>query len=152
MMRRLAVFFTATMLFSVLVAIPASATHDFTVTITVDGTATLNQFKTILTLTGTYNCMETDGGIDQDHSGIGGQVLQEQKGGKVIVHNGFGFGPFTCDGTTRTWSSDVQAHVGDVPAVWKRGRVLVNGGGNVCNTDCIDVDGDSFLRSVKITH
>jgi len=43
---------------------------------------------------------------------------------------------------TQTW----------VPAVWKRGRVIANGGGQVCNTDCIDEAGDGFLRSVKITH
>ena len=144
--KRLAVLVTATILLAVL-AIPAFAAHGFT--LTVDGTATLNEFRTILTLTGTYTCTEPPG-FDQDHSGIGGQVLQVRKGGKFIVQGGFGVGPLTCDGTTQTWSADVQAHVDGVPALWKRGRVIVNGGGNTCNTDCIDVDGDSFTRSVKI--
>jgi len=79
---------TATTLLVVL-AIPAFATHSFE--ITVDGTATLNEFKRVLTLTGTYTCTDPDGGIENDHSGFGGDE-------------------FVCDGTPQEWSADVQAH------------------------------------------
>lgn len=116
-----------------------------------DGTATLNEFKTVLTLTGTYTCGAP--GFDENNSGIGGDLFQEQKGGKLIVHSGLGFGgdQFICDGNPQEWSSDVQAEVDGEPAVWKRGRVLVNGGGKVCDADCTHHAGDGFTRSVKIT-
>ncbi len=147
MVRRLAVFFTATMLLTVLVAIPASADH-YSFEINVDGTATLNEFKTVLTITGTYTCDAEE--FDENNSGFGGSVFQSQKGGKVIVEGGLG-DQLDCDGTEKEWSSDVQAHVGDVPAVWKRGRVIVSAGGQVCDSDCTHEAGDGVTRSVKIT-
>ena len=151
MTRRLAMLFTATFLLSVLVVVPASAEHPLEMT--VDGTATLNQFKTILTLTGEYTCTLPEGGIDPEHTGGGGQVYQEHKGGKLIVTGDFGFdgGEIVCDGTPQEWSADVQAHVDGVPAVWKNGRVIVSANIQVCNTDCEDGNWDQDVRSVKIT-
>jgi hypothetical protein len=149
-MRRLTVLFTATFLMTVLVAFPASADHS--VEITVDGTATLNEFNTILTLTGEYTCTEPAGGINADNSGGGGQVYQSQKGGKVIVTEGLGIdGDLICDGSPQEWTADIQAHVDGVPAVWKRGKVLASVNIQVCSTDCHDGSWDQDVRSVKIT-
>ena len=153
-MRRLAVLFTATLLLTVVVAIPASADHlDYSFEVDVDGTATLNQFRTVLTVTGTYTCLAP--GFDENNSGFGGSVFQSQKGGKFVVQGGLGFGgeenPLLCNGVEQEWSSEVHANFDDDPAVWKRGRVIVSGGGNVCDADCTHEAGDGFTRSVKIT-
>ena len=51
----------------------------------VDPTATLNSFKTVIHLSGTYTC---SGDFDPEFSGLGGDVFQSSKGGKVVVAGG----------------------------------------------------------------
>lgn len=81
-----------------------------------NGTATLNEFWTVLTITGTYTRDVDD--FDVNNSGFGDSVLQDQKGGKYVVQGGLGLGgdQLTCAATFKEWSFDVQARVDDVPA------------------------------------
>jgi hypothetical protein len=147
MMKRLAVLFSATILLSVLVVFPASAEHP--VDITVNGTATLNQFNTLLTISGTYTC---DGPFEQEYSGGGGMIYQSQKGGKIVLAGDAGIdGDLTCNGDPQVWTADVQAYVDGVPAVWKKGKVLASFNIQVCDAECHDGSWDQDVRSVKIT-
>ena len=152
MMRRLVVLVAVTALV-VLAAAPAVAS-DQTFEVTVNPTATLNQFKTELTVSGTYTC---DGlHIVVEFSGFGGEVIQSQKGGKIVVSGGFGIPnegmDLVCDGTEKTFDQVVEARTADGElATWKRGRVIINGGGAVSDGTEEGTTGDGFLLSVKIT-
>jgi hypothetical protein len=119
------------------VAAPASASNVFQMT--VNGKATLNAFKTIATVSGTYLCTET-GGIDFNNSGFGFQLTQIQ-GKNRVVSGGGGMDPseLNCDGNLQSWSSEVQANdANGNPATWKNGKAAFQGGGGVCdvNNDC----------------
>ena len=147
MMRRLGVLVAVTALF-VLAAAPVSAS-DQTFEFEINRTATLNQFNTELTISGTYTC---NGPFEPDFSGLGGEVFQSQKGGKIVVGGNFGLeGGLICDDTEQFWEAVVTATFGNEHATWKRGRVIFNGGGG------INLDGgeehqanDGFLGSLKI--
>ena len=106
MMRRLVVLVAVTALF-VLAAAPVSAS-DQSFEITVDPTATLNQFKTVIHLSGTYTCSGT---FDPEFSGFGGEVFQSHKGGKVVVSGGFGIdsNDLECTGSAIPWDAWIQA-------------------------------------------
>lgn len=113
------------------VAIPAaSAQDDNYFVLTVDKTAYTNQFKTGLTVTGTYSCL-VDFEINQEFSGLGVDVSQIQGKG-MIVTGGNGTGGFTCDGETYPWSvTDVWANFGYEPATWKNGRATARVGAGI---------------------
>jgi hypothetical protein len=151
MKKRLIVLIAATALV-VLGAAPAMA-EDLAFEFTVE-TATLNQFNTELTVSGWYLC--SGDGFVVEESGIGGEIIQSQKGGKIVVSSGFGFGfgnegqELVCDGETwQPWHAHADANFEGRSATWKRGRVIVNGGGNLFDGE--DNHGDGFLGSLKIT-
>jgi hypothetical protein len=116
----------------------AAADNNGSFTLTVNKTAYTNQFKTAITLSGTYTCAPT---FVPDNSGIGINVSQIQGKG-VIVTGGSGLGPLTCDGSFQTWTvTDVFANfgsgpMGGTPATWKGGRATTNVQGNASFGDC----------------
>ena len=150
MMRRLGVLVAATALV-VLGAAPALA-DDFTFDLTVDPTATLNQFNAEITVTGTYTCT---GNYDPEFSGLGGEVFQSYKGGKVVVGGGWGLESLLdCDGTDKEWTAVIGASSNGEQAVFKRGRVIVNFGGGISDGGDEETGhhaSDGFLGTVRIT-
>jgi hypothetical protein len=131
-------------------AIPAASAQGDpgTFTITVDKAAYTNQFKTAITVTGTYTCSPNfgEGGFDPASpidSSLNINVSQIQGKG-VIVSGGNGFGGLVCDGTTQTWAmTDVWANFGSgmgggMPATWKGGRATVNANGGASQGDCMN--------------
>lgn len=119
------------------VAIPtASAEGEDYFTLTVDRTAYTNQFKTGLTVSGTYSC-DVSFDVNTDFSGIGINVSQIQ-GKRRVVTGGSGYGELNCDGLTHSWSvSDVYANFGFEPATWKGGRATASVGGGISDGDCM---------------
>ena len=118
--------------------------------VTVNPTATLNQFKTVIHLSGTYTCSGT---FDPEFSGFGGEVLQSYKGGKVVVNGGFGIdsNDLECTGNPIQWDAFINASAeNDEPAVWKRGRVIANFGGGIGDGTDEHNAGDQFLGTVRI--
>lgn len=101
--------------------------------LTIDKNAYTSQFKTMLTVSGTYTCNVESFTPDPQFSGMGVDVSQIQSKGR-IVDGGSGYGDFTCDGTTHAWSvTDVYANFGSMgePATWKGGRATAHVGGGV---------------------
>lgn len=139
-------------------ATPAWANHSFS--LTVNNKATLNSFRTIVTVSGTYTCTEPTGGVNPDFSGLGGQVSQIYKGNTVVSGGGGTGGPgfFTCDNLAHPWSFDVQAFDGNgQPAVWKNGKAIFQYGGGVSDgpdcegggSDCAGASGQTVIQLGK---
>jgi hypothetical protein len=149
MMRRLVVLISATALV-VLATAPAVA-DDLAFEMTVNPTATLNQFNTELTVSGSYTC---SGDFDPEHSGLSGEAFQSQKGDRIVVGGGFGIDPIDliCNTIEQPWEFVIQAQAGEESATWNRGRVIFNAGGGIGDGTEEHQAGDGFLGSVKITH
>ena len=127
-----------------------------TFTLTVNKVAYTNQFKTALTVTGTYNCAPN---FEPTGSNLNVNVSEIQGKG-TIVTGGSGMGSLQCDGLDHGWViSDVFASSGGgpgggTPATWKNGRatVNVNGGAGVdCQPgqECVGI-GANIDRVIQI--
>jgi len=122
--------------------IPSAAAEDpnGSFTMTVNKKALTNQFKTLITVSGTYSCSAINWTPNPDISGINVNVTQIQ-GARTIVTGGGGNGGLTCDGETHPWSLEVQAMSGSgpfggTPATWKAGKVAASIGGNASDGWC----------------
>lgn len=154
MFKRLALLFVAG-LAGATVALPAASAQgegDY-FHLTIDKTAYTSQFKTMLTVSGTYTC-SVSFPWDQQFSGMGIDVTQIQGKGKVVA-GGSGYGDFTCDGTTYAWSvTDIYANFGWEPATWKGGRATAHVGGGVNAGECNEFGcqgvGDDVSRVIQI--
>lgn len=139
MFKRLALLFVSGLVAATVGVAAASAQDDF-FTLTMDKTAFTNQFKTALTVTGTYSC-SVSFEVNPDFTGMGVNVSQIQGKG-TVVSGGSGFGPVICDGVIHPWSvTDVYANfgsgpMGGIPATWKGGRATADVNGNVSAGEC----------------
>lgn len=122
------------------VAIPAASGEEGDYfALTVDKTAYTSQFKTMLTVSGTYSC-SVSFDVNPDFSGMGINVSQIQGKSRVVTGGsgyGGGAGEFICDGQTYPWSvSDVYANFGFEPATWKGGRATASISGGISSGPC----------------
>lgn len=127
----------------------ASASHGFSVTI--DKRATLTASHILVEVSGTYSCGQPAGGLDPDKSGFGYSVTQFYKG--EVISGGGGIGGFelNCNGATHTWTQQISGWLPNgQPALWHGGKAIVQGGGEVCNSDRSDCAGVGFTLAIRI--
>ena len=149
MFKRLAVI-AVSALVAASFGIPAAfaQTDNPSFTLTVNKTANYtNQFKTAITLSGTYTCSPSD----PINSGININVSQIQGKGVIVTGGSYLMGPLTCDGVSQPWTvTPVYANfgpgMGGMPATWKGGRATANVQGNASYGDC--GAGDCIAASV----
>lgn len=120
--------------------IPASSAEDDFFMLTIDKAAYTNQFKTGLTLTGTYSCF-ANFEANPEFSGMGVNVSQIQGKGVVVTGGNYTQG-LICDGVAHPWTiTDVWANfgsgpMGGMPATWKGGRATANVNAGVSTGEC----------------
>jgi len=139
MFKRLAVI-AVSALVAASFGIPAAfaQTDNASFTLTVNKTANYtNQFKTAITLSGTYTCSPSD----PINSGININVSQIQGKGVIVTGGSYLMGPLNCTGSSQTWTTDVYANfgsgpMGGTPATWKGGRATANVQGNASYGNC----------------
>jgi len=137
------------LLLVVLAVAPAAASHGFSVTI--DKRATLTASHILLQVSGTYSCGQPAGGLDPDKSGFGYSVTQFYKGGVITGGGGIGGHDLQCDGAIHTWTHQINGWSNGQPALWHGGKAIVQGGGEVCNSDRSDCAGVGFTLAIRIS-
>jgi len=134
----------------VMVVTPATASHGFSVTVAKKATLTASHI--LIEVSGTYSCGTPDGGLEPNNSGFGFSVTQFHRNGVISGNGGIGGNDLMCDGATHTWTQQIQGFSsGGEPALWHGGRAIVQGGGEVCNSDRSDCAGTGFTQAIRIS-
>jgi hypothetical protein len=133
----------------------------WTLSMTIDKTATLTNGGILLHVTGTYTCaapVEVGTGLDSygfvfDPNFSNGNVNVNEIVKNDIVSGGGGFngGSFVCDGTTYHWSADLNGNNSNGSALWKTGKAMANAGGQICDTSGYCA-GTNVQRVIMIKH